>query len=293
MSERKKVTSNDENLDVKGEAKEVDSPLEFKEAIEVQTTIEEQNLYSEATSTALIAQQNAVINSSEAIQIEKMKLFARQVIASGVSSIKKEADAIVILMRGAELGLSYAVSINNIFAINGKTGMSVHLHKAMLQNAGVYFELEEDKVPIYAYGVMKEKADGTKSFIAMGTTSEMKVEGFKVSPKVIDYRTTYYFEREVKMALSGEIRIKKVRMSYLYSEAVQAELVEKDVWKKYDRSLLKARAFTSGASEIASDVIQGMYGINELAMLSNRKFTINDNLEEKLIDIDYQDENED
>ena len=26
MSERKKVTSNDENLDVKGEAKEVDSP---------------------------------------------------------------------------------------------------------------------------------------------------------------------------------------------------------------------------------------------------------------------------
>ena len=82
-------------------------------------------------------------------------------------------------------------------------------------------------------------------------------------------------------------------MSYLYSEAVQAELVEKDVWKKYDRSLLKARAFTSGASEIASDVIQGMYGINELAMLSNRKFTINDNLEEKLIDIDYQDENED
>jgi hypothetical protein len=293
MSEGKKVSSNDENLEVKGTAKELDSKDEFKEAIEVGTTIEEQDLYKESNSEALAIQRNTVINSPEAIQIEKMKLFAQQVIKSGVSGIKKEADAIVILMRGAELGLSYAVSINNIFAINGKTGMSVHLHKAMLQNAGIYFDLEEDKVPVYAYGIMKEKPEGgAKTFIPMGTTTNRKVEGFSVSPKVIDYQTTYYFEREVKMPLSGQIRIKKVRMSYLYSEAVEAQLVEKDVWVKYSRSLMKARAFTSGASEIASDVIQGMYGINELAMLTDRKFTINDNLEEKLIDTDYQDADE-
>lgn len=294
MSESKKGKSNDENLEVKGEASGVDSTEVVKEAIEVETEITEQQLYNESTSKALIAQQEAVINSPEAIQIEKMKLFARQVIASGVSGIKKEADAIVILMRGAELGLSYGVSINNIFAINGKTGMSVHLHKAILQNAGVYFELQEDKVPVYAYGLMKEKTDGTagKTFFPMGTTTEKKVEGYSVSPKVIDYRTTYYFEREVKMPLSGELRIKKVTISYLYSEAIQAELVDKEVWKKFDRSLMKARAFTSGASEIASDVIQGMYGINELAMETNRKFTINDNLEERFIDVEHVEEQE-
>lgn len=294
MSESKKGKSNDENLETKGEASEVGSTEGVKEAIEVETEITEQHLYDESTSKALIAQQNAVINSPEAIQMEKMKLFARQVIASGVSNIKKEADALVILMRGAELGLSYAVSINNIFAINGKTGMSVHLHKAMLQNAGVYFELQEDKVPVYAFGLQKDKTDGTpgKVFIPMGTTTEKKVEGYSVSPKIIDYRTTYYFEREIKMPLSGAIRTKKVTMSYLYSEAIQAELIDKEVWKKFDRSLMKARCFTSGATEIASDVIQGMYGINELAMETNRKFTINDNLEERFIDVEHVEEQE-
>lgn len=293
MKEEKKGSSNDENLGTKGEVKEVETTEEVKEAIEIQTEIVEQTLYDESTSKALIEQQNTVINSPEAIQIEKMKLFAKQVIASGVSGIKREADAIVILMRGAELGLSYAVSINNIFAINGKTGMSVHLHKAMLQNAGVYFDLEEDKVPLYAYGVMKTNTEGKEIFLPKGVTTETKVEGYRVSPKVVDYRTTYYFEREVKMPLSGTIRLKTLRMSYLYSEAVQAELVDKDVWKKFDRSLMKARCFTSGASEIASDVVQGMYGINELANITSKNYTINDNLEEKFIDIDHTDTSED
>jgi len=291
MAEEKKGKSNDENLEVKGKANEVDSTEAVKEAIEVETEISEQQLYNESTSKALIAQQEAVINSPEAIQIEKMKLFARQVIASGVSGIKRESDAIVILMRGAELGLSYGASINNIFAINGKTGMSVHLHKAILQKAGVYFELQEDKAPVYAFGLMKTKEDGvTKTFIPMGTTTEKKVEGYSVSPKIIDYRTTYYFEREIKMPLSGEVRVKKVTMSYLYSEAVQAELVEKEVWKKFDRSLMKARCFTSGGTEIASDILQGMYGINELAMETNRKFTIDENLEERFIDVEHVEE---
>lgn len=293
MEDKKQGSSNDENLETKGEVKEVDFKDEVKEAVEIQTEIAEQALYDESTSKALIEQQNTVINSPEAIQIEKMKLFARQVIASGVSGIKKESDAIVILMRGAELGLSYGISINNIFAINGKTGMSVHLHKAILQNAGVYFELQEDKVPLYAYGVMKEKPDGNKTFIPVGLTTETKVDGYKVSPKIVDYRTTYYFEREVRMPLSGTVRLKTLKMSYLYSEAVQAELVDKDVWKKFDRSLMKARCFTSGASEIASDVVQGMYGINELANITSKNYTINENLEEKFIDIDHTDTSED
>lgn len=271
------------------------SDKEIIKALPINEELSEQVLYNEPTSKALQLQNEAVMNSPEIIKLEKMRVFAQEVIKSGVSSFKREADVIVVLIRGAELGLPYGVSVNNIFPINGKTGMSVHLHKALLQNAGVYFELIEDYVPVYNYGVKKEVVNPTTNkseskFVPVGTTTDKKVEGFVVSPAVVDYQTTYYFEREIKMALSGKIRTKKVTMSFRYSEAVQAGLTEKDVWVKYTRSLMKARAFSNGSTEIASDVIQGMYSINELAMEFNKDFTIDDNLQET-ITISHEDVN--
>lgn len=279
----KKVVEKDNNKDTQGKevslgSNEVIENTTIAEAIEVEEEIVEQKLYDEPKSTALVAQQDAVLNSVEVITLEKMRVFAREVIKSGVSSFKKEADVIVVLIRGAELGLPYGVSVNNIFPINGKTGMSVHLHKALLTNAGVYFELIEDFVPVYNYGKVVEG----KGFVAFGTTTSTKVEGFQVQPVIVDRQTTYYFEREVRLPLSGKIKTKTVTMSFRYSEAVQAGLTEKDVWIKYTRSLMKARAFTNGSTEIASDVVQGMYSINELAMEFNKDFTINENLEESI-----------
>jgi len=156
MAEEKKdskvVVEKDDNQETKGEGvslgSEEDTAVTEKEAIEVETEVTEQHLYDEPKSTALILQEEAILNSVEVITLEKMRYFAREVIKSGVSSFKKEADVIVVLIRGSELGLPYGVSVNNIFAINGKTGVSVHLQKALLQKAGVYFELVEDFINI-------------------------------------------------------------------------------------------------------------------------------------------------
>ena len=267
------------------EASEVAHDYGTAEPIEVTQEVKEQNLFNQATSTALEIQNNTVLNSPEAIAFEKMRLFAREVIKSSLSPFKKEADVLVVLKRGAELGLPYGVSVNNIFPIGGKTGMSVHLHKALLENAGVYFELREDNIPIFYYGLMNEQ----KQFIPYGKTAERKLEGFVVHPNQIDTRTTYYFERNIRDKITGEIRNKKVTMSYYYSEAVAADLVKKDVWVKYQRALMKARCFNMGATEIASDVVQGMYGINELAMEFGKSFTIDENLVETYTDIVHED----
>lgn len=257
---------------------------DFTEVGETNSDVSTQERQTEEPkSIALLAQEEKILNSVEVLTLEKMRVFAREVVKSGVSNYKREADVILVLIRGKELGLQYGVSVNNIFAINGKTGMSVHLHKALLTKAGVYFELVEDYVPVYAYGMKTDKG-----FQAVGTTTSTKVEGFQVSPAIIDRQTTYYFEREIRMPLSGEVRVKKVTMSFRYSEAVKAGLTEKDVWVKYDRSLMKARAFTNGSTEIASDVVQGMYGINELAMEFGKDFTIDDNLQETIIDTAHE-----
>lgn len=287
-----KNAENDSKEIVKGEVADIGSDLEIVyEDVSNSKPNADITLSNEPKSTALIAQEEAVLNSVEVITLEKMRFFAKEVIKSGVSSFKREADVIVVLIRGAELGLPYGVSVNNIFAINGKTGMSVHLHKAMLQKAGIYFELQEDNVPVYAYGLLKPNPNDTSKemFVPMGTTTSTKVAGFSVSPLIVDRQTTYYFERNIKMPYTGEIKTKKVTSSYRYSEAQQAGLVEKDVWIKYQRSLMKARAFTNGASDIASDVIQGMYGINELAMEYGKDFKIDNNLQESFIDIPHED----
>jgi hypothetical protein len=295
MADEKKVFKNDvideSNLNSTEKLKEAGFDIEVKEAITVGTEIEEQRLYEEPASNALmLQQQEAILNSVEVITLEKIRIFAKEVVKSGLSPFKKEADAILVLIRGHELGLPYGVSINNIFSINGKTGMSVHLHKALLLNAGIYIELTEDCVPVYAYGVQKDNPNAAqpKIFVPIGTTTKTKVEGYVVSPQVIDRQTTWYFEREMRMGLSGKIKTLKVTSSYRYSEATQAELIEKDVWKKYTRSLMKARAFTLGASDIASDVIQGMYSINELAMEFNKDFKIDDNMQESMTDISHE-----
>lgn len=303
MESNKDVLKNTENLDSNLEDKKgvVDKGSEAQEVVSQEETYTEftevnteennvstdkaleANLTDEPKSLALIAQEEKILNSVEVITLEKMRVFAREVVKSGVSSFKREADVILVLIRGKELGLPYGVSVNNIFAINGKSGLSVHLHKALLQNAGIYFDLVEDFVPVYNFGKQTDKG-----FIPMGTTTSTKVEGFQVSPVMVDRQTTYYFERPIRMPISNEVKIKKLTISYRYSEAQQAGLTEKDVWKKYTRSLMKARAFTLGSSEIASDVVQGMYGINELAMEFGKDFIINENLEETIIDTNHE-----
>lgn len=283
--------TNDVEEGVKDDGKQADEvahDYNSPEPIEINQEVKEQELFKEATSTALELQTNAVLNSPEIIAFEKMRVFAREVIKSSVSPFKREADVIVVLQRGAELGLPYGVSVNNIFPIGGKTGMSVHLHKAMLENAGVYFELREDNVPIYYYGLANDK----NQFTPYGKTAERKLEGFVVHPTQVDTRTTYYFERNTRDKITGEVRKKKVTMSYYYSEAVAADLVKKDVWVKYQRALMKARCFTMGATEIASDVVQGMLGINELAMEFGKSFTIDENLVETFTDIVHEDVND-
>jgi len=292
MKDNKEVLKNTENLDSTLESKkgvvdvgsiEVVGETIIEDSNTTETIVINEQITNEPKSIALVEQEEKILNSVEVITLEKMRYFAREVVKSGVSSFKREADVILVLIRGKELGLPYGVSVNNIFAINGKTGMSVHLHKALLTNAGVYFELKEDYVPVYAYGKTVEG----KGFVPMGTTTSTKVEGYQVSPQVIDMQTTYYFEREVMMPLSKKIRTKSLTISYRYSEAKQAGLTDKDVWEKYTRSLMKARTFTLGSTEIASDITQGMYGINELAMEFGKDFTINDDLEERIIDIDH------
>lgn len=67
---------------------------------------------------------------------------------SGISSVE---DGIAIFARARELNLPFLSSMEHIHVINGKTGLDVHLIKALLLKAGVIFNKIKDYAPQYEY----------------------------------------------------------------------------------------------------------------------------------------------
>ena len=54
-------------------------------------------------------------------------------------------------MRAQDLNLPFTTCIEHIHVINGKTGIDVHIIKALLLKAGVTWEVIEDYTPLYEY----------------------------------------------------------------------------------------------------------------------------------------------
>ena len=80
-----------------------------------------------------------------------MKQLASVFVKGGLCPIKKEEDVIIAIITGNQLGLPYTTSINNIFPINGKPGMSAHLIRALLLQNGIVFNKDYDFEPMYQY----------------------------------------------------------------------------------------------------------------------------------------------
>lgn len=248
--------------------------------------------------TPVAPKQNDFSELAAAVKhLEQMKQLASVFVKGGLCPIKKEEDVIIAIITGNQLGLPYTTSINNIFPINGKPGMSAHLIRALLLQNGIVFNKDYDFEPMYQYYEGDLDANGKlvarkievagkdkPQPILRGVATLDKIDETKyVAGRVeVDRVTQYTFTRMLKQA-NGEFKEIKVVSSFKMSEANTAGLLGKDNWKNYPVRMCDARAFTAGAREIASDIIFGMYSINELADTYDIPYTITDTLEEAII----------
>lgn len=65
--------------------------------------------------------------------------------------IKTVQDGIAILLRAQDFNLPFTACLEHIHVINGKTGIDVHLIKALLLRAGVTWTCVQDYTPLYEY----------------------------------------------------------------------------------------------------------------------------------------------
>lgn len=93
----------------------------------------------------------SAINLFDNGQLAKAEAFITRIMRSEKGGIKSIEDGLAIMMRAQDLQLPFSTCIEHIHVINGKTGVDVHIIKALLSRAGVIWECVKDYTPQYQY----------------------------------------------------------------------------------------------------------------------------------------------
>ena len=305
------MINEDEKKDTTNE-KVREETLEVKDAVIVQGTEDvgkQIEVQPEAGIKYELAEQNNPFTSNlpdssasfalvkeSAQALEAMNSLATVLVKSQLCPLKKESDVVVAILTGNQYGFPYMTSINNIYPINGKPTMSVHLMRALLLKYKILPQKVYDFEPIYEFAKLNETKDGwaMKEVPNPNGAGTIKVfarttRGFKdecpegyALVKEVDRITKYIFKRKVKMA-DGSYEELTATSEFKMSDAVSANLLDKENWIKYPARMCDARAFSIGSREIGSDFLLGIYSVGELADEFNVKYTVSSSLHEAVI----------
>lgn len=271
----------------------VDEALKHEEVIdnkisEVDTDNETITSSASDTPTAMTTMTTADLSALDYVDFStpaRMLALGEVLVNSKLVPLKTPQDVMTALMTGKDLGLPLMASLSQIYPINGRPTIGVHIQKGLLIKNGIPFEKIEDAVNLYEF--VKADKDGKPVFIdkvvngvntkipevmGYGTIEEQPENTVK---RAIDKRTTYQITRAIKMA-DGKFKTMTAKGSFTLSEAKEADLHEKDVWIKYWRRMLDARAFTNAVGEIADDITLGLRSPNEVS----NDYYVNSNGEE-------------
>lgn len=258
------------------------------------------------------------INLFDEKQALAAEAFMNRIMRSEKGGIKSASEGIAVLMRAQDLNLPFSTCLEHIHVINGKTGVDVHIIKALLLRAGCTWECTKDYQPLYEYtdGInvfndnafpdyaircnskadADSKANGDDEHLylypvkfykdfngniykeyqlnsnfafvrnaaqAKEATVNKKIPIYRIPAIPVDFITEYKFTRTI----NGKELISYGK--FTYSEALAADLFNKDTYKKFARILISHRAFTYGARDIASDVLFGVMETTELKITTN------------------------
>ena len=216
-------------------------------------------------------------------------------------------EALGVYMACQELGIGFSMGVNHVHVIRGKTGIDVHIAKALLlRQDNIKWTKTLDFVGVYKYtsgnagdiwvshlkptdfiNWLRDEDPYYEKAIYAPTKerfTEAKANGFipivcassdgKLTP--FDYKTEYVFER-VKM-FNGKPYIQREVSSFSVSEAIQSGKYkpgEDSAWNAYLQVMVDHRAWFFGARAIADDLLMGAYSVQELLEINDIKYNIN------------------
>lgn len=91
------------------------------------------------------------LNLFDEKQLVAAENFLTKVMRSDKGGIKSVNDGLAVLMRAQDLNLPFSTCIEHIHVINGKTGVDIHIVKALLSRAGCTWRCVRNYQPLYEY----------------------------------------------------------------------------------------------------------------------------------------------
>jgi hypothetical protein len=91
------------------------------------------------------------VNLFDEKQVLAAEAFMNRIMRSEKGGIKSASEGLAVLMRAQDLNLPFSTCLEHIHVINGKTGVDVHIIKALLLRAGCTWECIKDYQPLYEY----------------------------------------------------------------------------------------------------------------------------------------------
>lgn len=91
------------------------------------------------------------INLFDPTQLIAAENYLKRVIRTEKSGIKTVEEGFAVLMRAQDLKLPFSSCVEHIHVINGKTGVDIHIIKALLLRAGCTWRCIKDYQPLYEY----------------------------------------------------------------------------------------------------------------------------------------------
>jgi hypothetical protein len=91
------------------------------------------------------------INLFDDKQLIAAENFITKVMRSKKGGIESVNDGLAVLMRAQDLNLPFSTCLEHIHVINGKTGVDVHIIKALLLRAACTWEVTKDYQALYEY----------------------------------------------------------------------------------------------------------------------------------------------
>ena len=214
------------------------------------------------------------------------------IINSGMTPMKKAEDVMCAALFGKELGMSFMVSVNNIYAIQGRASVGIHVIQALLLKNGIKYTVTKDFETEYVY-----KAKGgriyTEDFyhknidkfqIITAETPDTLYDKTKIQVIVSadDTVTEVEFERRSKFQ-DGTPYTQVHKQQYRLSTARSSGYLTKDNWKNDPANMLRVRCMALGARFIADDVLLGVLETSEVADIYNLNTNITEDGEVTII----------
>lgn len=109
-----------------------------------------------------VKQTGIAVNTFNAGSLNSLNLFDEKQLASAINFLDKVMrtdkggfktvnEGLAVLMRAKDLDIPFSSSLEHIHVINGKTGVDIHIIKALLLRAGVTWRCTKNYTPLYEY----------------------------------------------------------------------------------------------------------------------------------------------